>query len=692
MKHLRTPRRIVAGLGIAFLGVVVAAWILRPAREDGGPALPIPKLGDLPDLFRQRPSLLSTGFIFVGTEDGKPLYRVAAAELVGFEEGWIVLRGVRLTLFDPAGQADTLEGREARVHRERKAGELIGDVRLLGADGSIVSAPRVVFDARTRVAEFPESVEAAWGGVALTAGSARVETVGRKLSLGGGVRMTLPIGVGGSEEKAIHLFADRARVDRAAGQAEATGQVRVLGDPAWISADRLELDLDPQGKPSRFRLDGSPRGLLGSDAVPGAETAGAGRRTVFAADRLLGALSPGDRMLSSLRLEGNAGSTRLLDRAPAEPVRQLVCATLDVAFAAGRASTAEASGGVDLVEQPVGLSRRRMVCDRVRADWGGGKGGSDEPARVEALGSVSLEEGERRAEGNRLVDRGGGEETLLEGAPAAWSDARTILSAARIAFRRAGQAVTAEGGEVHGRLLPDPKGASGPFQDPGQPLFWSCDRFEASGSARTATLVGRARAWQGERLLKADRIQVVDSDRSVVAEGRVRAFVPESDAAREPGGGRAGGRGKPARGGGDGRPGATWASADRLVYREPEATVELLGQASLVNESRRLAADRLLFCLTPERALERVIGEGNVKLSDPADGRKGEAGGLDYRVAGRVLVLEAAAGAPAWVEERGRNRVSGQTIVVEGEGNRIRVLAGEGGRTTSRLSAEGQER
>lgn len=692
MKHLRTPRRIVAGLGIAFLGIVVAAWILRPVREDGGPALPIPKLGDLPDLFRQRPSLLSTGFIFVGTEEGKPLYRVAAAELVGFEEGWIVLRGVRLTLFDPAGQADTLEGREARVHRERKAGELIGDVRLLGADGSIVSAPRVVFDARTRVAEFPDSVEAAWGGVALTAGTARVETVGRKLSLGGGVRMTLPLREGAAEEKAIHLFADRARVDRAAGQAEAIGRVRILGDPAWISAERLELDLDAQGKPSRFRLDGAPRGLLGSDAVPGAESAGAGRRTVFAADRLAGVLSPEERTLASLRLEGNAGATRLLDRAPGEPVRQLACTTLDVSFVSGRPSHAEASGGIELLEQVTGLPQRRMVCGTVRADWAAGQDGAGEPTRIEALGAVSLDEGERRAEGNRLVDRGGGEETLLEGAPASWSDARTILSAARIAYRRAGQVVTADGGEVHGRLLPDPKGTSGPFQDPGQPLFWSCDRFEATGSSRTATLVGRARAWQEERLLKADRIQVVDADRSVVADGHVRAFVPESDASREPAGGRAAGRSKPVRGGGENRPGATWASADRLVYREPEATVELLGEASLVNENRRLAADRLLFCLTPARALERVIGEGNVKLSDPADGRKGEAGGLDYRVAEKILVLEAAAGAPAWVEERGANRVAGKTIVVEGEGKRIRVLAGEGGRTTSRLTADEQKR
>ena len=77
------------------------------------------------------------------------------------------------------------------------------------------------------------------------------------------------------------------------------------------------------------------------------------------------------------------------------------------------------------------------------------------------------------------------------------------------------------------------------------------------------------------------------------------------------------------------------------------------------------------------------VGTGGVRLLDVAAGRRGEWERLEYLVYDKRMTLDGAPKKEAWVEERGGNRVAGAQLIVEGEGDRVRVRSGEGVRATS---------
>ena len=676
---IRTLRRIVGTAIFLFLSVIIGFWMIRPRAGKGSGSGLFPDLPKLPDwIVGKKASLFSNGFIFIGTEAGRPLYRLMAEETVAVEGGWLELRGVKLTLFGENGRSDALEGDRARFQQAAKKGEISGHVRLFGTDGTVISTEKMEFDSRGRIVSFPEPIRAVYGTTALEAMRGEVDSINQRLSLQGNVLVRFSTGlkdpnIPERQPSFFHAVAESATLDRRQGSIDLEKRARIVGVTAWLQTEKLHLDQESSGSIRSFFAEGEVRGLLGEGALPGSPMpaqSGQGHRTSFACDRLEGAFDAESGALASLAFRSAAAGTLLFDRLDHEASRRLIARELVLAFSQGELRRAESRGGVDLTELPEGGVLRTVAGDRLESTWSAGKNGGA-PDRTEVTGPVSLSEGQRHASGERLVDRRG--EAILEGSKASYEDDRIHLTSPRILYRRANETLRAED-EVHGRLLPDPRRASSPFSDSREPLFWSCKTLDASNLDSVAILSGDARMWQGEKVLKADRVTLNDRERSVICEGSVRAIIPESATSGEKKGSKAAGL-----------RGSTIASGGRLVYREADATVVLSKSAALVNIDRRLSAEQLMFCLDRERNVERVLGDGMVEVVDPSAGRKGGGDSLDYRPVEKILILESRPPAEAWVEERGGNRVKGSLLIIEGEGDRVRVRSAEMVRTTARI-------
>jgi lipopolysaccharide export system protein LptA len=686
VRRLRILRKVVGVGAILFAAAVFIVWLRRPRPVGDVGGFEFPALRELLPVFASRPSLLSRGFVFVGTEGGRPLYRVAARELVGFEEGWIVLRGVQLALYDETGAMDLLVGEEGRVHRERRVGQISGEVRIFGADGSALSASEVEFDAKSRVARISGPVSGWMPGLTLEAGRARLDSRAGRLELEDGVRAFFETGAPGSgaaesERRGFHLSALRAVVERGSGRYEFDGPVRIAGKNAWIEAGRLTIQEASDGGSTRFAGTAGVAGLLAENALEidsvGAPPPAALHFVCFGGGSLDGTIDGADRNLRSLLIEAGEGNASVLlhDRAQGEPVRTLATRRLAIDLSAGRVRRAEATGSFEIAERKEPGPGRRLAGERLVVGWSG-KG--DAPSRSEAWGNLLLEEGVRRAEGTHLVDlpdEGG--RSILEGDRASWQDDRIHVTASKIEHFRRGDRVVASGNDVHGRYLPEVDRSATPWSSEGEPFFWSCRRLEADGDAREARLVGSARIWQGEKLLRAEEIRISEAMRSILADRNVRLVVPP----RKKVAGAKGDRSE--------SESSTVATGSTLDYRELEGTARLGGGATLASVDRRLSASELVFCVDRSGSIERVFGEGSVELSDPSAGRKGRADRMDYRIADQHLVLEAAPGGEAWIEERGGNRITGSVMTIDGEAERARVVSTEGRKSRSKI--EGKE-
>jgi lipopolysaccharide export system protein LptA len=650
--------------GVLFLGLLI--FHFRPARR---PARRSSSAGPLPVAPADGGQLTTVlqGFDYTETLRGKPLFRIRSERTVGFgaAAGLLpdvyVLDKVTLTLYPEQGEPLSVQSDRAEYDQRTKQARLSGNVRWTDEKGSLGETDRVEFNPSLRVLLAPAVLHFTRGTFDLTARSGRYDLARRELTMEGPVQ---GMGTGEGSGGLTSLSAERAVYRKEESVIELEGRVSASsrgGDK--LSADRLVLKMEGDGGRLQWaRALGQVQGVVVS-SVGSPQGAGA-------------ASTPGARPYSAdsaalqFGADGQAQSLSLVGSpAVVSDARGRVAAkVIDVAFQAGRATSASARDSVHIQTE---TSR----ADARRASLSFGADGQIET--VQLSGAVRMEGEGRIGRADEVTELAQRSVWILTGNQASTSveTEGSRISARRIEIDEKKRLLSAET-EARAVFTPKPAAASaksggGPaptlLGDPSRPTFGKAQKIVLDDSSRVATLTGGATLWQDASSLSGDAITLNDTARSLVAVGHTRAVLVSAPSASKPKPGEA-----------SGPTGPTVVTANRVLYREGESRVVFEQSVTMTREGFRASADTATAILGPDKKIERVEMSGGVSLADATTGRTGRAEhAIDFQREGKT-VLE---GAPAWVTDAQGDRVAGAVLTITERGRRVEVTAPVGGKT-----------
>jgi lipopolysaccharide export system protein LptA len=149
--------------------------------------------------------------------------------------------------------------------------------------------------------------------------------------------------------------------------------------------------------------------------------------------------------------------------------------------------------------------------------------GSGEWSQIELQGDVRLKEGDRRAQGDRVVFVRSAQTATLTGNALA-RDAATETRAPRITFVQGSGEIRADGGVRSSDFAVKDTSP----QLAATPANVSADTLRANSKTGRALYTGHARLWQGDSVLEADSIELLRDAKTLNASGNVRAVFPQS--------------------------------------------------------------------------------------------------------------------------------------------------------------------
>jgi lipopolysaccharide export system protein LptA len=640
--------------GAAFLAVVIISF--RPGRQ---PRAASEGESRVPPARDAGPATtLSSGFDFTESVKGRPLFRVKAEKTAGFgapapasAPQLYAGENVTLTLYPDDGQPVTVRAEKAEYDARTQSAKLEGNVRWTDDKGGLAETARGFFSSTERAFDVPGPLHVSRGGFDLRARSGRYDAGSRVLALSGPIDGS---GMGVSSAPLSTLQADTATYRRDEGLFELSGHVRASsGEGDTLESDRLALKLrQPEGGLAWARAGGTVHGVLAGRRVPGARAV----TSPFAGDEADFFFDDAGE-LKSLTLSGAPASGE-------QGGRKVTARTIDLEFANRRAVAAHAKGEVAV----------EAGGDRATAEQGDLTLAPD--GTVEGLsltGHAALAGPGRSGRADRAVEIPSRNVWILTGdarSSATVEQEGSRASAPRIEIDDRRKVVKAEGGGVRAVLAParDARANATLVGDPGRPTFAKADRMVFDQTARTAILSGGAALWQDASSLFGRDITLNDAERSVVADGDVRAILAPGSTGARPG-----------------ERSPTALTAGRLIYREGAegsgpgpGRVALDGGMTAARGPWRASGKSGIAFLGKDRKVEKLEISGNVSLADSSTGRTGQGEhALDFPEEGRTI-LE---GTPARVSDREGNRVSGATLTITERGHRVEVTAPEGGKT-----------
>jgi len=662
----RALRRFLAVLALAGFPLLVAVSY-RPAGARTGEA----KRDVAPTLLREaagtRDRLRFEEFDYSESEGEAEVYRLRAAEAIAFEEGsdrTFRLKDVSFRTRDGAtGRTAVLEAPRAEFVPATKGFRVFDGVRVEG-EGVSVRSVSFRYDPQTRLLVSEGPVTALHGALVATSRSGSVATgegivsfrenvrVGGEDERGRRIALTarevdLSRGGGLSARGAVVLKTDELFLRGAEARREPAGagdRLEARGDvhavflssrpgsaplPVRAEGDRLELVRSPEGRPERLRLKGGPARL----DLPPEGPAGGRRAEANELEATLweGALSR-VTVLVPFSLSESAPASRPSDATP-PAARHLAAGSGQLSFGSdGRTlETAVLDGGVTVTEG----TRTRVTAPRATLRSGDDSavfaGTADDPARYE--------------------------------------DEKARVSATVLTWFRADERIEGAGSvrtSFRGREGTEILGGS-----PESPVFSESDFLRVTPRDRKVLLTGNVTAWQSENVLRARSLVLDDRERSLRAEGDVRAVLRRRRV--------------------DARTKASTletvtASGNVLTHREAERLVRVEGAARLASGSWLMGADVADVVLGPERTIEHAEARGNVVVEDRSDGRRGEGTRATWRPQTDTVSLE---GRPATALDGKGNRMTGALLTFQRGSGRVDVETGPGIPSQGILRPEG---
>ncbi len=203
------------------------------------------------------------------------------------------------------------------------------------------------------------------------------------------------------------------------------------------------------------------------------------------------------------------------------------------------------------------------------------------------------------------------------------------------------------------------------------PVSSESDFLRVTSADRRVLLTGNVTAWQEENVLRAQSLLLDDRDRSLRAEGNVRATLrrrrvdPETSIAAVE---------------------TVAATGSVLTHREADRLVRIEGSSSVSSGTWVMKADVTDVVLGPERTIDHAEARGNVTVEDRADKRRGEGSRATWRPQAEAIALE---GTPATAFDGKGNRMTGARLTFQKGSGRVDVETGPGIPSQGILRPEG---
>ena len=244
----------------------------------------------------------------------------------------------------------------------------------------------------------------------------------------------------------------------------------------------------------------------------------------------------------------------------------------------------------------------------------------------------------------------------------------STLKAKQIEFSPRAQTAHAKG-SVIAQLVSKGKGggasadASSLFPT-GKPVFVNSDELVMRQAQKIAHFTGNVRAWQENNTLLAGEMQVVGSGDTLTARGNVRTLLYNTTAEA---------RKTPMR-----------STSEQLIARKAERRVELIGDVSIVDETRTLQAQKATLFMDDNRKVQRMEAETGVQVAETGTGRKGTGDKAIYQVDKKMIYVF---GKPATMSDP-KGNLAGEQIVFDLTRDRVAVRSPDG-KTTGTYKQEG---
>ncbi len=636
-------RRASAFLLVLWLGVLVASLALRQWRRPS--PQPLPDVGANRSSDQEPAVRVHKGFVYSDTVGIEPNFRIAARETFEFASGRLELHDVEVTLYDRGEVAYGMAADTANLYPARREAEALGNAHLSLGSGIAARANGFVLKGPARLFESTGSVAFAgrgWGG---TAAVARGSLADNTIALEGGVSVVFR-----RSESPTVLLTPAAHYDRRRATLELPQGLDLLWGDLLARAARASLLLAaPEGEVRRLVLEEPV--TVGGRLGDGTELSFSSGRVELAgvgAQRLRFVAEAAPSGWASLHWQDGSGTHWEFSayRLAGEVEKR-------------GASWVEGQGLACLSQSGADLLARRVEARQVRVELVAGR-----PNGATASEQVRLADGSSWAEGETFQYSRQTESYTLAGGPSRVRVAGQGFSAT---------CDTVEGGRdgrlvARGRVVGRVERAS-PADPQAPPVNFASDRASTGSRGDDPILLeGDARVWQGERLIRAERLEYHRGSGALRGSGQVitvATFDRGSEGAEE----------------------AT-VRARAVTYEQPAGQVSYDGDVQLLNPQATIDCQRLVARMDGAGNITHAVLSGGVRIVDTASGRAVEGLRAEFDPTADVLDIW---GMPVLVREPAGNqlkashfrwyRSTGTFVVVGEEDNPTEALYhAQGGR------------
>src|ERR1700688_2297298 len=359
-------------------------------------------------------------------------------------------------------------------------------------------------------------------------------------------------------------------------------------------------------------------------------------------------LAPGTIQWTDAQGNGKAGDS--LDANKDRAARTKLSADKFVLdFTGGKATQLAANGNVqaqrDMPGAPSQITTAKRGVTHLLANGGW--------SQIELNENVKFKEGERSGQADHAVAASASQITTLSG-QAMVRDASTETRAANIIFMQASGDIRAEGG-VRSRTFaargPGSQVSGTTPQFSNGPANITAEKMQANAKSGRALYSGHARLWQGDSVLEADSIELLQKSRQLNATGQVRSVFPQAAGHDSVGASETNKSSKKA---------SLWhIASDTFAYMDLENRAHLEGNVVVQSDVRRMRSDLLDLYFTRANAagsaekgsngapgatgatgaqqISRAVGTGGGVVDEQT--RKGTAERAEYTAADGKFVM-----------------------------------------------------
>ena len=636
----RALRRVSAALLVAWVAVLLFAFLERQGRRSS-PIASI-RISEPARESGERPVRIHKGFVYADTLGVQPNFRIASRETVEYDTGWFEMHDAEVSFFSQGRIAYGLVAERARVRAGEHEARVSGAARLSLRGGLAVRAEGFRFRGGDRILESEGVVTFAapgWGGMA---GTLTASLADDTIDLGGGVSVALRSQEAGAPSTV--LIAPRVVYVRPRVLLRFPDGVTVFQGTMTASSPAAEMQLDHEGGALLRASFAAPMRLEGVAVAGGSAAAQLGEARLDALD--------GGRYRFVGEPAAELGWTRAFWRQPGVGWRELTAWRLVGEGTAGAWEWLEGQGLACLTEYAGEATARRLQAERFRLSFENG-----EARTAVAVGRVRAEGEGYSAEGHELTTSLVTSRFALRAEPGRRVRARAPDGELQADLLEGG---VEEALEARGNVTGTTAGA-GLFGNGDVPVNFAARTARLGSGEQRVELEGDARVWQGDRLLRADRIEYDVPNQGARGEGNVHATLP-------PGGTGSAGGGLRLR-------------ARAFDYSRPGGVATFTGDVSLDDPQATSRAQRLVATLGAGGQVVKAELEGGVEVVERATGRtlRGERAVLleatdTFEMWGRPVVVQEPAGNQVKADHLQWLRATGTVVVLGGDGTPSETL------------------